>query len=510
MSPKFADRPLIAALVRLSIALSACITMPTVVAAQSQDASPVAAVQTVGSEFLFPPPPVGLGMSRLPAVAMRVQRVEIAPAEQRAEQPPPSKRVAPSERETAPAARGEEAPEQASEQPIDAADKPPLAEQVPDATVARTTELVDESLAPLAVQVERNRTDYALLSARIDAIDRQVERELAEKDVFRQGILATVSELASTSDDRDDRFFDEAGFRYRTRDGRYALVIRGEVQADSRVFTRADQDPVNNGFYLPRSRIYFNGWVTKPIEYQFSIQRGFNNLNVLNAYVRFDYSEQLRLTAGRFKTPFTYDFYTYKNWQLLSPERSLFNVNFALNRNVGLMASGRYCQDRLEYAVGIFDGPRNSFSDTNSAKDAIAFLNFKPWVGTNGENFNLGGSVAYGRQDNPLNPVVLRTSTNASMSGLDGDDPVNRANVPFLAFNDGVREFGAKPVGSSYLAVFWSADGTRGLGQRLQRLCRGRSRHGVPAARWLPCTSWIHAHRRNDSWPHRGPAGAAF
>ena len=115
----------------------------------------------------------------------------------------------------------------------------------------------------------------------------------------------------------------------------------------------------------------------------------------------FAIANELRLTVGRFKTPFTYDFYTYKNWQLLSPERSLFNVNFALNRNIGLMASGQLGDDRLEYAVGVFNGPRNSFRDTNSAKDVVAFLNLKPWKGADGKNFNMGGSVSYGRQDNP-------------------------------------------------------------------------------------------------------------
>jgi phosphate-selective porin OprO/OprP len=298
--------------------------------------------------------------------------------------------------------------------------------------------------------------NYGQLSARIDALDRQIAIALAEKEEFRTGLLEAISEMdGSSSEDRELRFFEDAGFRYETTDGQYALAIRGQVQVDSRIFAQANQDPVNNGFYLPRSRIYFSGRVTPSIEYQLSLQRGFNSLNLLNAYARFRFSEKMRLTVGRFKTPYTFDFYTYKNWQLLSPERSLFNVNFALSRMVGLMANGEFFNDRLEYAVGVFNGPRNSFRETNSAKDIVAFLNFQPWRGDGGKNINIGGSVAYGRQNNPLRPAVLRTSTNGSADQLDDATGVNNANVPFLAFNDGVRELGGRNLWELHTSLYF-------------------------------------------------------
>ncbi len=308
--------------------------------------------------------------------------------------------------------------------------------------------------ADWAGQLQRLQANQDTLSQRIDAVVRQNELLLTEPQAVKhaaQAITQPIEASSAVSDRALQSLFDESGFRFETPDGRFRLVANGQVQVDSRVFSQEDQDPVNTGFYLPRSRIYFSGRLTPPIEYQISVQRGFNSLNLLNSYVRFNYDKRMKLTIGRFKTPYTYDFYKYSNWELLSPERSLFNVNFALNRMVGMMASGECCHELLDYAVGVFNGPRNSFGDENSAKDIVAFLNARPFLGPDGQNFNVGGSVSYGLQDNPLNPIVLRTSTNATTLGLNTDTPVNRANVPFLAFNEGVRELGGATCGNCIL-----------------------------------------------------------
>ena len=194
------------------------------------------------------------------------------------------------------------------------------------------------------------------------------------------------------------------------------------MQPEYRLYQQGNQDPVNSGFYLPRTRLYFDGHLTKPIECQVSFNRGYSGFDVLNAYLNFNYfGDRFQMRVGRFKTPYTYEFYKINNWRLLVPERSIFNVNFALNRQLGLMSWGHLFENRMEYAVGLFDGPRNSFEDFNSVKDVIAFLNFIPFIESDSwlKHLNIGGSVDFGYQNNPLRPDVLRTSTNASTQGLD-------------------------------------------------------------------------------------------
>ncbi len=252
--------------------------------------------------------------------------------------------------------------------------------------------------------------------------------------------------------------YERDGFKFQSDNDEFLLRIRGETQLDARIYTQGGQNPVHSGFYLPRTRFYLEGTLTKPIEYQLSFQRGYSaDLEVLNAYLNFHYDDRLRLRVGRFKTPYTYEFYKVNNWRLLTPERSLFNVNFGLNRMLGIMGWGEILEKRLEYAVGIFNGPRNSFEDYNSSKDVVAFLNYKPFEQTDGllKNLNVGGSVDFGNQDNPLRPAVLRTSTNASTSTIGSSSGANLATVPFLAFNPNVLERGDRALWSLHLAYFW-------------------------------------------------------
>ena len=72
------------------------------------------------------------------------------------------------------------------------------------------------------------------------------------------------------------------------------------------------------------------------------------------------------------------------------------------------MAWGTLYDTRVGYAVGIFNGFRNGIIDTNDFKDVVATINFKPfllredsWL----QHLNIGGSVAGGRQDNPVDPA---------------------------------------------------------------------------------------------------------
>ena len=166
---------------------------------------------------------------------------------------------------------------------------------------------------------------------------------------------------------------------------------------------------------------------------------------------------------GRFKTPYTYEFYKINVWQLYAPERSIYNVNFALNRQLGAMVWGELFDNRMEYAIGAFDGARNSYQPYKNTPDAIGFLNFKPFEQVTDpdaplaflRDLSIGGSADWGNENNPLTPAVLRTSTNASNAGITSTSAVNSANVPFLAFNNNVTEKGPRALWELHTAYFY-------------------------------------------------------
>jgi phosphate-selective porin OprO and OprP len=256
--------------------------------------------------------------------------------------------------------------------------------------------------------------------------------------------------------------FGRGGYEFATRDGEVSTRIRYLVQADARFFNPSNENPVTSGFYLPRARLYFDGHITKPVEYQLSFQQAYDNFNLLNAFLNFNYDKRFQVRFGRFKTPYTYEFYKINVWDLNAPERSLYNVNFALNRQLGGTLSGELFNDRMEYVVGAFNGQRNSYQPFKNTPDVVALLNFVPFQQVEQEswlsvfrNLNFGGSGAFGVENNPLVPAVLRTSANASAATIDSSSAYNSANVPFLAFNDNVRERGARALWEMHLAYFY-------------------------------------------------------
>lgn len=251
--------------------------------------------------------------------------------------------------------------------------------------------------------------------------------------------------------------YERGGFLFNTEDDEVSLRVRLVAQGDARLYTQPFQNPVSSGFYVPRTRIYFTGQMSRPIQYHISFQEGFDKFNLLNAYLNFDYDRRFQFRFGRFKAPYTYEFYKPTAMDLLAPERSLFNNNFGLNRTIGAQLWGEFGNQFLEYAVGAFNGGRNSYQPYNNHADLVAFLNFKPFIDSDGflQHLNIGGSGAFGKENNPVVPGVLRTSLPSSADGVNATSASNSASVPFLAFNNNVTERGARSLWDLHLAYFY-------------------------------------------------------
>src|SRR5262249_32614349 len=148
------------------------------------------------------------------------------------------------------------------------------------------------------------------------------------------------------------------------------------------------------------------------IEYVFSINRGLNSLDLLDAFVNFHPDDRFQVRFGRYMTPLTYDQFAIRPMSLPTPERSLFTTNLGLNRQIGLMAWAVLFDHRLAYPVGAFTGSRNSFPNLSHDLDFISYLNTRPFQESESLWFfkylNVGTSVAYGPQDQSPVPASLR------------------------------------------------------------------------------------------------------
>jgi len=245
------------------------------------------------------------------------------------------------------------------------------------------------------------------------------------------------------------------GFEFETEDEEFRLQFHLESQIEARIWSQREQIPANSGIFLPRQRIFFNGNITKRIEYEFAINRGLGGtVNILNAYINLHFDDRFEVRIGRFFTPLMYDQYAISNYWMPTPERSLFTTNVGLGRQIGLMGWGYLFDKQVDYAAGVFNGSRNSFESLNNGVDFVGFVNTRPFQESESLQFarflNLGTSVAFGHQDQAPVPVAFRiagSSPNADVPGA--------GTTPFLILNPDVIERGDRLLGSVHTAYFY-------------------------------------------------------
>ena len=133
-------------------------------------------------------------------------------------------------------------------------------------------------------------------------------------------------------------------------------------------------------------------------------------------------NDSFQIRFGRFFTPLLYEQYAISNYWLLTPERSLFSTNLGLNRQIGAMAWGYLFDKRLDYAVGMFNGGRNSFESLSNAMDVTGYLNARPFQESETLPFakflNVGGSFGWGHQDQPPTPAAFDWAVPTPIPGI--------------------------------------------------------------------------------------------
>ncbi|HEV3167187.1 MAG TPA: porin [Isosphaeraceae bacterium] len=240
------------------------------------------------------------------------------------------------------------------------------------------------------------------------------------------------------------------GFEIRTDDDEYIFQFHDLTQLDYRGYLQGGQTTIKDTFAFPRQWFMFSGRLSKPFGYFVSLANGFDTLSILDVFADVDYDPRFRIRAGRFKTPFTYEFFVEPVQGLVIPERSMFFNNFGMNRDIGFMAFGRLANKTVDYAAGLFNGSRNGFIDQDNSKDVAAFLNYRPFGNNQDsifENFNIGGSVFAGNEDHAAVPQTFRTVVPTTGNALLG--------VPFLGLNSNVIESGHRAFWDLHTAWYY-------------------------------------------------------
>ena len=130
------------------------------------------------------------------------------------------------------------------------------------------------------------------------------------------------------------------GFTFKSWDDEYQLRLRILDQTDFKDFSPSDQVPAQSGLYIPRVRVYFEGQLTSLFQYEVSIQRSVEGVwDLLDGNVNIDPDPRFQVRFGRMLVPYSYDWYDHLEQYFITPERSLFPLNFGMSRSAGLDGS---------------------------------------------------------------------------------------------------------------------------------------------------------------------------
>lgn len=242
-----------------------------------------------------------------------------------------------------------------------------------------------------------------------------------------------------------------SGFVITTEDDEYQLQMHNLTQMDFRNYA-PQLYPTNTSFGFPRLWLIFNGRLTKPIEYVFILNWGFTNINLLDAFVNFNYDPRFQIKMGRFKTPWSYEFYAEPINGLISPERSIFFNNLGENRDTGVMLWGQILDKTSDYAIGVFNGVRNGYVDNNDAKAIMGYFNTRPLEKSGIDLFkywNIGGSMAFNVYNDPARPEYFRT--NVPYPGDPTQSPI------WLQLKSDTYAFGSQQMYSLHSAFFYDS-----------------------------------------------------
>ena len=246
------------------------------------------------------------------------------------------------------------------------------------------------------------------------------------------------------------------GFEIASDDEEWIMQFHNLTQFDYRGYLEGGQFPTHSTFVFPRQWFVWNGHVTREIGYFVSLANGIDTVTTLDVFVDFNYDRRLQFRAGRFKTPFTYEFFIEPTQGLIIPERSMFFNNFGQNRDEGIMAYGQFFTNdaknvsKIQYAAGIFNGNRNGFISLQDGKWMSAFLNFHPFGDFEDsllENLNFGGSVLAGGNSQAPVPPILRTVQPHTGNAAVG--------IPFLTLASTAFESGPMAFWDMHAAWFY-------------------------------------------------------
>ncbi len=193
--------------------------------------------------------------------------------------------------------------------------------------------------------------------------------------------------------------FYKDGIVVKSDDGNFLLKFNARMQ---HLFAVEDRDLGNASqttpsFNIRRARMTMSGngfypWLK--YEMQFTLEGA--ALNVRDLWLDLAKNRKLQPRLGQFKVPFNREFLT-STGALQCVDRSIVNEEFQLGRDIGFALRGHLSSDKVEYALGAFNGSAQNRANQDRTLMYVARA-----------GLNLLGKMAYSQAalENPGKPLL--------------------------------------------------------------------------------------------------------
>jgi phosphate-selective porin OprO/OprP len=280
-----------------------------------------------------------------------------------------------------------------------------------------------------------------ITSEEAKSLEKEVKGEVPEKEVEKE---------ASTAEDWTKKV--EVGYRkgayIKTPDDRYSLKLNVRTQG---LFKYEDQEDQKNtaSFSVKRARLIAGGSMFYPwMQYFTQLTLEGSNTGLRDAYIEAAYYDWAKPRIGQYKVPFDRQFLTSAfNLELI--DRSIASNAFSLQRDIGVQVSGKFLEDQLNYAVGMFNGSGANQNNQDQNFMYVGRMVYTPF-----------GSFPYseGALETPAAPKLAFGAAGAYLPGLEPGErktlagPLGNTNI--VPVNSDVYELTAD-LAFKYLNFFF-------------------------------------------------------
>ena len=200
--------------------------------------------------------------------------------------------------------------------------------------------------------------------------------------------------------------FGANGVNVRSADGEIEANIGADLQVDGRYYPDGQTSPASDGFLIRRARPTFSGVVFKYVDFFIRPDFGQGTTVLYDAYIDFTYFSRFVVRAGKFKPPVGLE-------RLQSDDDTTFIERgmptlLVPSRDIGYQISGDILKNRVNYAVGVFNGVAdNSLADApvTSHRDFAGRLFLTPFQPD--KTFLKGLGVGIAGSDGPMDGIPL-------------------------------------------------------------------------------------------------------